>query len=64
MPTVRVPIRYQSNPSRGWRGENGRKVKDERSGFSTYENFVDRDDYGVQVDLRRQTYDYDEHKRG
>ena len=57
MPTVRTPIRYQRNPSRGWKGEHGRKVKDQRSGFWTYEAFLVTDDYGVEVDTRRSTYD-------
>ena len=59
MPTPMIPIRYRRNPSRGWRGENGRKTYDEQSGQPTYEAFLIEDDFGVKVDSRKNTFDYD-----
>lgn len=60
MPAVRIPIRYRHNPSRGWRGNHGRKTRDERSGFWSYENLLAEDDFGVKVDVRYSTWDFDQ----
>lgn len=50
-----VPIRYLSNPSWGWRHENGLKKSDRRTGFWLYEAFGVYQD-GFFVDARTDSY--------
>lgn len=43
---------YRPNPSRGWRGQHGRKMADAIDGRWSYENLMTENDDGQMVDPR------------